>query len=77
MVYFVCIIILKAYSYLMSNANQQWLTFSIALFIVWAIVLLVRWRIKKPKDIKIVLYVFFGFFIGWLTTTIKFVLINR
>ena len=61
----------------MSSVNKEWAIFSIALFIVWGIVLLVRWKIKKPKDIKIVLYVFYGFFIGWLTTTIKFILINK
>jgi hypothetical protein len=61
----------------MGNVNKEWATFSIALFIVWAFVILIRWKIKRPKDIKIVLYIFVGFLIGWLTTTIKFLLINQ
>jgi hypothetical protein len=61
----------------MSSVNEEWIIWSIALFVAWGIVLLVRWKIKKPKDFRIVLYVFYGFIIGWLTTTIKFLLINK
>lgn len=61
----------------MTSINKEWATFSVALFIVWAIVLLIRWKVMKGKNIKIALYVFYGFVIGWLTTTIKFYLINK
>jgi len=61
----------------MSSVNKEWVTFSVALFIAWAVVLLIRWKVMKGKNIKIALYVFYGFVIGWLTTTIKFILINK
>lgn len=61
----------------MTNVNKEWTTFSIALFIAWAIVLLIRWKLMKGKNIKPALYVFYGFVIGWLTTTIKFLIINK
>ncbi len=61
----------------MSSVNSQWVSWSIALYVAWALVLIVRWKIKRPKDFKTLLYVFYGFVIGWLTTTIKFMLINK
>ncbi len=62
---------------LMANVNKEWAMFSIALFIAWAIVLFVRWKVMGGKNIRAALFVFYGFIIGWLTTTIKFLLINK
>jgi len=57
--------------------NNSWWTYSIALFIAWGIALTLVWRIKGKADFKKALLVFFGFLIGWLSTTIKHFLLLR
>ena len=61
----------------MSKSYKSWTIYSIGIFIAWAIVLLLRWKLKGTPDLKDISLVFAGFFIGWLSTTIKFVLVSK
>jgi hypothetical protein len=51
--------------------------YSIGIFIAWAIVFLIRWKLKSAPDLSDLALVFAGFFIGWLSATIKFILISK
>ncbi len=61
----------------MSKSSKSWIIYSAGIFIVWAIVLLIRWRLKGTPDLKDVALVFLGYFIGWLSATIKFILVSK
>jgi hypothetical protein len=61
----------------MTKSHKSWAIYSVGLFIAWAIVFLIRWRLKGTPDLKDVALIFFGFFIGWLSATIKFVLVSN
>ena len=61
----------------MSKSYKSWTIYSIGIFIAWTIVLLIRWRLKGTSDLKDIALIFFGFFIGWLSATIKFVLVSK
>ena len=73
----VALLLLKEYNYCMSKSYKSWAIYSVGIFIVWAIVLLIRWRLKSAPDIKDIWLIFAGFFIGWFSATIKFVLISK
>ena len=62
----------------MSKSYKSWTIYSIAIFIAWAIILLIRWKLKAtPDNFRDYGLIFLGFFIGWLSATIKFVLISK
>ncbi len=43
----------------------------------WGIIFLIRWRLKSYPSLQDLALVFFGYFIGWLSATIKFVLVSN
>lgn len=61
----------------MSKSYQSWTIYSLGLFIVWGIIFLVRWKIKSSPDLKDLALIFLGYFVGWLSATIKFVLLSK
>ena len=61
----------------MSKSYKSWMVYSAGIFIVWAVVLFVRWRLKGTPDLWDLLLVFGGFFMGWLSATIKFILVSK
>jgi hypothetical protein len=61
----------------MSKAYKSWTIYSIGIFIAWAIVFLIRWRLRGTPDLNDVSLIFAGFFIGWLSATTKFVLVSK
>jgi hypothetical protein len=61
----------------MGNWRDSWKAYSIGLFIVWAVVLLLVWSLDSSTQLKDVLLIFYGFFVGWLSATIKLSIINK
>ena len=61
----------------MNKSYRSWTIYSIGLFIVWGIIFLARWKLKSSPNLKDLALVFFGFFVGWLAATIKFVLLGK
>jgi len=61
----------------MNKAYKSWVIYSIGLFIVWGIIFLIRWGLKSSPDIKDLSLIFAGYFIGWLSATIKFILVSK
>jgi len=61
----------------MSKAYKSWTIYSVGILIAWAIILVSRWELKGNPSFNEILLVFIGFFIGWLSATIKFVLISK
>jgi len=61
----------------MRKSYKSWIIYSVGIFIVWAIVLVIRWRLKGTPALRDLALVFFGYFIGWLSATIKFVLVSK
>lgn len=53
----------------MFRFRNYWV-YSVGLAIVWVIVLLLAFSIRGAENILPFLLVFFGFVIGWVTTTI-------
>jgi hypothetical protein len=53
----------------MFRFRNYWV-YSAGLAIAWAINLLLTWRIRGKENAQRALLVFFGFCIGWLSTTI-------
>jgi hypothetical protein len=74
---FVLRALLMAYNEVMSKSYQAWTMYSIGLFIVWAVIFLVRWKLKSSPDLKDLSLIFFGYFVGWLSATIKFILVSK
>jgi len=68
---------LCTYNKLMNNWRDSWLVYSVGLFIVWAIVLLLVWKLDTSTQLKDVALIFYGYFVGWLSATIKLALIKR
>ncbi len=63
----------------MRKSYKSWIIYSIGLFIVWGIIFFIRWKIiytpiATLRDLSLV---FIGFFVGWLSATIKFVLVSN
>jgi len=61
----------------MNKAYKSWMIYSIGLFAVWGIIFLIRWHLKSSPDLKDLTFVFYGYFIGWLSATIKFILVSK
>ena len=61
----------------MTNWRNSWTVYSIGLGIVWAIVLILVWLIDTSAQLRMVALLFAGFFVGWLSATIKFIIIRR
>jgi hypothetical protein len=61
----------------MTKPYKSWAIYSIGIFIAWAIIVLIRWRLKGTPDLNEIGLIFGGFFIGWLSATIKFVLLSK
>ena len=61
----------------MSKSYKSWAIYSAGIFIAWAIIILIRWELKGTPSLADLALVFAGFFIGWLSATIKFILITR
>jgi hypothetical protein len=61
----------------MKKSYKSWAIYSAGLFIVWAIIFVVRWRLKSTPDLKDLALIFSGYFIGWLSATIKFILVSN
>jgi len=55
----------------MNNWRNSWKVYSIGLFVVWAIVLLLVWALDTSTQLKDVSLIFYGYFVGWLSATIK------
>jgi hypothetical protein len=66
-----------AYNEVMSKSYQSWAVYSVGLFIVWGIIFLVRWNFKSSPDLNDLALIFFGYLVGWLSATIKFVLVSK
>jgi len=61
----------------MSNWRNSWRVYSTGLFIVWAIVLFLVWQLDTSAQLKDVSLIFYGYFVGWLSATIKITLLNK
>ena len=61
----------------MNTWGKSWRVYSISLFAVWAIVLLLIWILDSHTQLKNVALMFYGFFVGWLSATIKLVIMNK
>lgn len=61
----------------MKNWRNSWTVYSVGLLVVWAVVLLAVWKLDTPTQLKGVALLFAGYFIGWLSATIKRALIIR
>jgi len=61
----------------MGNWRDSWRVYSIGLFVVWAIVLLLVWRLDTSTQLKDVALIFYGYFVGWLSATIKLSIMNK
>jgi len=61
----------------MSNWRNSWKVYSFGLFIAWAIVLLLVWSLDTSTQLKDVALIFYGFFVGWLSATIKLSMMNK
>jgi hypothetical protein len=61
----------------MRKSYKSWTIYSIGIFIAWTIIFFVRWRLKGTPSIHDLALVFCGFVIGWLSATIKFVLVSK
>lgn len=61
----------------MKIQRNSWNDYSIGLFIVWATILLLSWIFKSAENFDTVFLVFLGYFIGWLSATIKLNLMNK
>ena len=61
----------------MNKWRYSWKAYSIGLFIVWAIVFILVWKIDTKTQLKDVELMFYGYLVGWISTTTKFVLITR
>ncbi len=53
----------------MSRFRNYWI-YSAGLVVAWAVVLTLAFTIRGWVDLEHVLWVFFGFCIGWVSTTI-------
>jgi hypothetical protein len=58
------------------KSYRSWVIYSFAIFIAWAVVFLIRWGLKGVPSLEYLALIFFGFFVGWLSATIKFILVN-
>ena len=60
----------------MNSWRKSWTVYSVGLFIAWAIVLMLIWWLKGGKHLEPVALVCGGFFLGWLSATIKMYLLT-
>ena len=69
---------LREYRDDLMNQRQTWWTYSAALLVVWGVVLLLTKLVKGGANVRTVALVGSGFFLGWLSATIKhFLLANN
>lgn len=61
----------------MNKSYKSWAIYSIGLFVVWALIFLARWELKGTPGLQTIAFVFFGYCVGWLSATIKFVLVSH
>lgn len=60
----------------MSSWRKSWTAYSIGLFIAWTIVLVLTWWLRGSTHLSTVALVCAGFFLGWLSSTIKVYLLK-
>ncbi len=63
----------------LDKAFQSWLTYSLAVFIIWALILIFMPRIKNKNmpTRQTFLLIFAGYLIAWVALTIKFLIILK
>jgi len=61
----------------MGKWRDSWTVYSVGLLTAWVIVLALTFGIKGAAGLKNVSLVFFGYFIGWLSATIKVNLMRK
>jgi hypothetical protein len=61
----------------MNSWRKSWTTYSVGLFVAWAIALLLIWWLKGGQKLETVALVCAGFFLGWLSATIKMCLLTN
>jgi RsiW-degrading membrane proteinase PrsW (M82 family) len=60
----------------MNSWHKSWMVYSVGLFIAWAIVLILTWWLKGGTHLETAALVCAGFFLGWLSATIKMYLLK-
>ena len=66
-----------AYNATMKQSYKSWTIYSVGIFIVWAAIFLIRWKTKSNPNLKDLSLLFYGYFLGWLSATIEFVLVSN
>lgn len=61
----------------MKIQRNSWNDYSIGLFVVWGVILLLSWIFKSAENFNTISLIFCGYFIGWLSATIKINLMNK
>ena len=61
----------------MNKWRDSWTTYSVGLLTAWVMVLALTFGIKGAAGLKNVSLVFLGYFIGWLSATIKVNLMRK
>lgn len=61
----------------MNNWRNSWTAYSVGLLVAWVIVLSLVWKLDTSEQLSSVTLVFYGFFVGWLSATIKVYLMRR
>jgi hypothetical protein len=59
----------------MNNWRNSWALYSVGIFVVWLIVMLLVWKLGSVTELGKVAVFFAGYFFGWLSATIKHFLI--
>jgi hypothetical protein len=54
----------------MNSRLRSYTAYSIAVAVVWAVLLLLAWMLDRSGKFDNIVLVFFGFAIGWLSATI-------
>ncbi len=60
----------------MNTWRKSWMVYSVGLFIAWAIALILIWWLKGSTHFERVVLLCAGFFLGWLSATIKMYLLT-
>ncbi|MFI5240109.1 MAG: hypothetical protein ACHQUB_00115 [Candidatus Saccharimonadia bacterium] len=61
----------------MKTWTKAWWQYSLGLFLAWIIVFLLVWKLDTKVQLKDVSLIFYGYFVGWLSGTIKMYLIHK
>ena len=61
----------------MNDIRKSWKIYSIGLLVVWAIVLMLVWILDSRTIFDSVLLLFAGYFVGWLSATVKVLILTK